>query len=166
MLYTDGVSRTGNIGDRSATNTICENTSPPIPCTSRTAVVSYSPADQVSNFGNAPSPITFPSSVPVRGPNGGQFKSNWPSLLSGGSDVTLVSVGFSNTPSTYFWTGSSATGVVTANTCSSWTLASGTGMMGRQNGPAGTGWLSDGNQNCGTDFGVIKQVLCMCYWAG
>lgn len=154
-LFSDNVSRTGDIGDRSTTSSICNSASnKPSSCSnSAVAVVSYS-GDTIADLA--------PSNLIVKNQDGSQtVASSWSNFSSGNLEMSLDSAGgiFSITNQEFYTGADSNGGYDTTNNCNGWTsnLGSDGGTTGISSATSSV--LTNNGWECLQSF----PLLCACW---
>lgn len=154
-LYNPSLNPNGNItsgaGTRAALDTFVQGGANPGVCSGKTrhAFITLNAGDSIANM---PANFGFSPNSPVFGALGPQVANTWADLLDGTIATPLNTA--TGAPFTY-WTGSTAAGTASGNSCASWTLpGGGNGTIGDQTA-SNSAWLNNGTSACSSANVVI-----------
>lgn len=133
----------GDLVNRAGTDNWVDNSSEVPSGVSKTvALLSIDANDQLKDI---PANHSFPSNVPIYGPDGlVKIADDWADLMDGTIDADLVTAGVcEDSKFTIWWSGSTSNGSVSDSTCNSWTEGSGVyyGTIG-DGSSTNTNWIT------------------------
>ena len=150
----------GSLGGRSGADTLCStsktNNYSNLTCANIRAFISVSGTDEIQDM---PTNYSVSTSLPIIGPTGLPFGTNWADLLDGSVSYSLSDAGI-NTNSAGWFSGSDAAGALHANNCSGWTSSSGSAEGGFKNLTTSL-WITSYVFTC-ANFSAYS-ILCLCY---
>ncbi len=159
IMYSAGM-RTGDLGNRVATDALCVSSNPTT-YTNVRAFIGNSTADSIANM---PANYGVPTSNPITSNSNISIADNWADLLDGNLATSPQSAGITTAPNGWWSGAQNADGTHTdgtTETCQNWTSASVS-----DGGAAGSVWASDSSWIIGTPNAACNQtldLLCIAY---
>ena len=147
----------GDMGNRSATDTLCANNNPTT-YANTTAFISHSAADSIANI---PTNYLVETNRPIKSNSGTQIASNWADVLDGNIATSLSGAGVTSNAwwsGAQSWDGSHIDG--TTNDCNDWTSNLDTvgGIVGSANN-TDSSWITLAPAGCHQSI----DLLCIAY---